>query len=73
VGRLKVEALREEVHCFDSPDHTPTMDGANVLCCTAAMQEIQVGKLTIRMRIQPTLAMALDAKTPASGAGVKQY
>ena len=72
MGHLKVEALREEVHCFDGSHHTPTMDGANALCCTAAMQEIQVGKFTIGMRMQPTSARAFDAKTPASGAGVKQ-
>lgn len=31
MGRLKVEALREEVHRFDRVDHTPIMDRANVL------------------------------------------
>ncbi|MCS0463855.1 hypothetical protein, partial [Rhizobium favelukesii] len=44
VGRLKLEALREEVHRFDGCHHTPTINRANALCCTAAMQKIQVGK-----------------------------
>ena len=42
VGRLKVEALREEVHRFDRVDDTPITDRANVSCCTAAMQGRQV-------------------------------
>lgn len=72
MGRLKVEALREDVHCFDGSDYTPTMDGANVLCCTAAMQGIQGGRLTMRTRTPTSSATELDAKTPASGAGVKR-
>jgi len=44
VGRLKLEGLREEVHHFDKSDHTPTTNRSNALCCTAAMQKIQVGK-----------------------------
>jgi hypothetical protein len=44
VGRLKPEALREEVHCFDGLDHTLAAAVSYRLCCTAAMQEIQIGK-----------------------------
>lgn len=42
VGRLKPEALREEVHCFDGLDHTLAAAVSYRLCCTAAMQEIQI-------------------------------
>ena len=44
VGRLKLEALREEVHRFDGCDHTPAIDSSYTLCCTAAMQETQARK-----------------------------
>jgi hypothetical protein len=43
-GRLKLEALREEVHHFDGANHTPDIEISYSLCCTAAMQEIQIGK-----------------------------
>ena len=45
VGRLKLEALREEVHHFEGANHTPVIEILYSLGCTAAMQEIQVGKL----------------------------
>jgi hypothetical protein len=54
VGRLKHEALREEVHRFDGCNHTPTMDSFHALCCTAAMQEIHVGTAHDGTRAKPT-------------------
>jgi hypothetical protein len=73
VGRLKLEALREEVHHFDRSHHTPTMNRSNALCCTAAMQKTQVGK-AYKQNKDPTELRhgEIDAKTPASSAGVEQ-
>jgi hypothetical protein len=62
VGRLKFEALREEVHCFDRSAHTATMDLANVSCRTAAMQEIQAGEACVRTRTKPTLNLGVQRK-----------
>ena len=44
IGRLKLEALREELHCFDSSNTTSFGGSFHALCCTAAMQIIQAGK-----------------------------
>jgi len=72
VGRLKPEALREEVHRFDGLDHTPAVAISYNLCCIAAMQEIQVGKACNGAAAMLTADRRADAKTPASSAGVEQ-
>jgi hypothetical protein len=41
VGRLKPEALREEVHRFVGFEDSGFLRPENRLCCTAAMQEMQ--------------------------------
>jgi hypothetical protein len=72
VGRLKPEALREEVHRFDRLDHTPAVAVSYRLCCTAAMQEIQIGKIHHETRTNRSSDREPDAKTPALSAGVEQ-
>jgi hypothetical protein len=72
VGRLKLEALREEVHHFDEANNTPIIEISYSLCCTAAMQETQVGKLSAEGGENRSRTGAADAKTPASSAGVEQ-
>jgi hypothetical protein len=44
IGRLKLEALREELHCFDGSNTTSFGGSFHALWCTAAMQKIQAGK-----------------------------
>ena len=44
IGRLKLEALREELHCFESSNTTSFGGSFHALCCTAAMQKNQAGK-----------------------------
>ena len=61
-GRLKHEALREEVHCFDGNDHTPIIGISKAQCCSAAMQEEHVGNAGCKAR---------TGQPPASGAGYK--
>ncbi|WP_210161525.1 hypothetical protein, partial [Rhizobium sp. PDO1-076] len=39
MGRLKHEALREEVHRFVENQHTASLCLQNTLCCSAAMQK----------------------------------
>jgi hypothetical protein len=63
-GPSVFEALREEVHRFDSFDHTPTVDRANVSCCTAAMQEIQVEKAHEQNKDPNRPLDEFDAKCP---------
>jgi hypothetical protein len=60
-GPSEFEALREEVHRFDSIHHTPTMDRDNVSCCTAAMQETQVEKADQQNKV------CLDARRRVTG------
>lgn len=38
VGRLKHEALREEMHCFDEHQDMPSVRIEQSLCCSAAMR-----------------------------------
>jgi hypothetical protein len=40
-----IEALREEVHCFDRSEHTPMAGDSKRQCCTAAMHEMQGGMI----------------------------
>ncbi len=67
-GPSEFEALREEMHRFDGFNHTPTMDRANVSCCTAAMQEIQVGKAGEQNKVD---LRGIRCKTPASPNAVR--
>jgi hypothetical protein len=53
VGRLKFEALREEVHCFDGNNHTLIAMISKRLCCTAAMQEMHIGKYGVPAGLCP--------------------
>ena len=73
MGRLKHEALREEVHCFDGNDHTPII-GVSIgimLQCSYA-RNAHVGNADRESENRQRLRMALDTKTPASSAGVVQ-
>ena len=53
MGRLKFEALREEVHCFDGNNHTLIAMISKRLCCTAAMQKMHIGKYGVPAGLCP--------------------
>jgi len=69
VGRLKFEALREEVHRFDENQDTHSRRTLNRLCCSAAMRKMH-GLFLTKEISSSGLSGRPDTKTPASSAGV---